>query len=144
MFMGCSWLELSQQYNNVIRCFQKAGFRHHTSPEVEDIDEDIPAYEQHILLMEKQVVDSPAMQEDQIMMEELEAYRERMTEDANPDDSVLGDNRDGTPSVMSARQATKSISNLEKFFIQHGMYDDATWAAAATVSAKRIAEQSLK
>ena len=31
--------------------------------EVEDIDEDIPAYEEHILLMEEQVADLPQIQD---------------------------------------------------------------------------------
>ena len=48
--------------NTVICCFQKAGFRHHTSLEVEDI-EDIPSYEQKILLMEEQVADPPTIQD---------------------------------------------------------------------------------
>ena len=78
------------------------------------------------------------------MDEELEAYRERMAEDANPVDFVLDDNSDGTPNVMSARQATRTLLELEEFFIRHGMYDEAIWAAAATISAKKIAEKSLK
>ena len=97
---------------------------------MEDNDEDIPAYEQHILLMEEQIADPPAMQDvEQIMMEELEAYRERMTGDADPEDSFLDDNIDATPSFMTARQATTSLSDLEQFFIRHGIYENATWAA---------------
>ena len=60
LWVARGWNSLNNA-NTVIRCFQKSDFRHHTSPEVEDIDEDIPAYEQHILLMEEQVADPPAM-----------------------------------------------------------------------------------
>ena len=60
-----------------------------------------------------------------------------MAEDANPVDFVQDYNNDGTPNVISARQATKTLSELEEFFIQHGMY-------SATISAKKIAEKSSR
>ena len=54
-----AWNSLNNT-NTVIRCFQKAGFRHHKSPEVEETYQDIPADVQNFLLMEEQISDPPA------------------------------------------------------------------------------------
>ena len=43
-----------------------------------------------------------------------------MTEDAIPEDSVLGDNRDGTPSMMSARQVTNHCRIRRSFSYSMG------------------------
>ena len=57
----CLWV--ARRYNSlnntdtVIRCFQKAGFRHHNSPKIECTFESIPADEKHILLKEVEITD---------------------------------------------------------------------------------------
>ena len=83
---------------------------------------------------------------EQIIAEELEAYREIMIDDTDTISEVfvLEKHEDGTTSsVMTARQAT-SLSDLEEFFVEHGMYEDATWAAGVAFSTKTIAEKSMK
>ena len=154
---ACVWISRAwntlHNSNTVIRCFEKAGFMQH-DPEnpihnpTEDETIQIP-YEELALMQEENEMANPSEYVDVnvLMNEELEAFRE--DESMSIENELLEESFESLdnitePPLVSAREATRILFDLETFFLHHSMHVEADWVSSTIRKTKIMVEKSLK
>ena len=154
---ACQWI--GQAWNSlngtrtVMRCFEKAGFRHEKAapvvvPAVEAVAYQADNDEEAQLLADEALVANPNTVADlEVIVDELIAEETRTNLEAQEqleEKAPQIEELEISAPCLSTTEAFKTMVDLERFFFHKGMLDEASWLSDKAEQVRRMTPQWQK